>query len=248
MTRFVIDHQCPQCGAPAALDETDRFFRCEYCRVASLLTVADHFRYVLPHHAPSGKELIYVPYWRLKGMLFSCLEQTVAGRFIDTSIQAVPTSSLPMSVGFRCQTQKLHFAVTRTDGVFLKGETGRSHFLNLVTERFSGGLRRPILHQAYIGETVSQIYAPFYLDGKMHDAILNTPLAAGDPEALEPVLNRHEKPDWPLTFLATLCPHCGWDLEGDRSSLVLSCGNCRTAWWAPEKRLEQLAVAHVPPR
>ena len=59
MTSFIIEHQCPQCGAPAELEETDRLFQCGYCRVKSYLTIPDYFRYTLPHHAPAGKELIY---------------------------------------------------------------------------------------------------------------------------------------------------------------------------------------------
>ena len=37
-----------------------------------------------------------------------------------------------------------------------------------------------------------------------------------------------------LTFLATLCPKCGWTLNGQRDSVVLTCSNCETAWEASE--------------
>ena len=49
-----------------------------------------------------------------------------------------------------------------------------------------------------------------------------------------------------LDFLATLCPHCGWDLTGGRDSLVLACENCHRAWRADGKRLVELKLAHLP--
>ena len=45
-------NQCPQCGAPADLEETDRLFACPFCRVTSLLLTRDYFRYVLPARNP----------------------------------------------------------------------------------------------------------------------------------------------------------------------------------------------------
>ncbi len=246
MPNFIIEHQCPQCGAPAELEETDRLFRCGFCRVGSYLTVPKVFRYVLPHKAPAGKELIWFPYWRFKGMLFSCLKNKTENRYIDFSHQAVPSLHFPVSVGFRSQTQKLHFAGTRHEGIFIKPHLDMARFEEVITEQFSQGLPKPILHQAQIGETVSLLYAPFYRNGRLVDAILNEPLAIGGPDDLEPLLARREPPDWPINFLATLCPQCGWDLIGERNSLVLNCTNCHTAWRARKTRLEELKVAHLP--
>ncbi|MGD9137268.1 MAG: hypothetical protein PVH42_10930, partial [Desulfobacterales bacterium] len=33
----LIEYQCPQCGAPATIEETDRLFTCQFCRVNSYL-------------------------------------------------------------------------------------------------------------------------------------------------------------------------------------------------------------------
>ncbi|MCK7511676.1 MAG: hypothetical protein MZV70_51600 [Desulfobacterales bacterium] len=51
----------------------------------SLLLTRDYFRYVLPARNPAGKELIYVPYWRFKGMLLFSLPAGVEYKFIDVS-------------------------------------------------------------------------------------------------------------------------------------------------------------------
>jgi hypothetical protein len=46
--------------------------------------------------------------------------------------------------------------------------------------------------------------------------------------------------------MATLCPHCGWDLKGQRNSLVLTCENCSSVWKASKNGFVKLSAAHVP--
>jgi len=246
VTNFIIEHQCPQCGAPAELEETDRLFRCGFCRVGSYLTVPGFFRYSMPHKAPAGKQLIYYPYWRFKGMLFSCLEKGVENRFLDVSHQALRSTQFPLNIGFRGQTQKLRFASTEADGTFLRPDVAFEDVLAGWRDQYSAKLPKPILHQDFIGETWSLIYAPFYQDGKIVDAVLNQPVPGSRADQLEDGLLHADTRQWPMDFLATLCPQCGWDLDGDRDSLVLDCGNCHTLWWEKKGKLEPLKAAHVP--
>ncbi|HLA26741.1 MAG TPA: hypothetical protein VJZ49_02480, partial [Syntrophales bacterium] len=65
-----IDHQCPQCGAPVTLDEADRLLLCPFCRTKLYLFVSDHFRYFIPAPEARSRDIIYLPYWRLKGLSF----------------------------------------------------------------------------------------------------------------------------------------------------------------------------------
>jgi predicted RNA-binding Zn-ribbon protein involved in translation (DUF1610 family) len=247
VTAFVIEHQCPQCGAPAELEETDRLFECGYCRVKSYLTTPDYFRYTLPHSAPAGKELIYYPYWRFKGMFFSCLEKNIDMRFLDVSHQALPSVHFPINIGFRGQTQKLRFAAGQEGGTFLKPAVAFDDVLALWREQYSSKLPKPILHQEFIGETWSMIYAPFYLDDRVMDAVLNEPVSTARADQITGGLLQTGDPlDWQINFLATLCPHCGWDLAGQRDALTLACDNCQRVWWERKGRLEQLNAAHVP--
>lgn len=245
MTSFIIEHQCPQCGAPAELEETDRLFKCEFCRVGSYLDVPDVFRYTLPHKAPSGKELIYFPYWRFKGMLFTCVPGNIENRYVDISQQAIATPHVPFSLGFRSQTQKLKFAGIDSEGVFLKPELTRADMLTNLTARFNATIRKTILHQAEIGETISLLYAPFYLDSRLKDAILSKAVSNATPEELIPLMKDTVPPNWPLRFIPTICPACGWDLAGLKDALALACTNCNTMWWARGGKLKQLKVAHV---
>jgi ribosomal protein S27AE len=246
VTSFIIEHQCPQCGAPAELEETDRLFQCGYCRVKSYLTVPDYFRYTLPHHAPAGKELFYFPYWRFKGMLFSCLKKNIDMRFLDISHQALGSVHFPVNIGFRGQTQKLRFATAQEGCTFLRPDVAFEDVQTLWREQFSAKLPKPILHQDFIGETWSMIYAPFYFGTRVMDAVLNEPVSTARADQLTEGLLQADDREWPINFLATLCPHCGWDLTGGRDALVLTCGNCRRMWWERKGRLEQLKAAHIP--
>ena len=245
MTAFIIEHQCPQCGAPAQLEETDRLFRCGYCRVNSYLTAPGFFRYTLPHKAPTGKELIYYPYWRFKGMLFSCLKKSIESRFLDVSHQALRSAHFPLNIGFRGQTQKLRFAAADARATFIKPDIPFDEVLAMWSQQYSARLPKPILHQDYIGETLSMIYAPFYLDAKVMDAVLDQPVSAMPADQIREGLLQADADIGDINLLATICPQCGWDLRGDRDSLALNCDNCHTLWWEKKGKLEQLKTAHM---
>ncbi len=246
MTAFIIEHQCPQCGAPAELEETDRLIRCDFCRVGSYLTVPKFFRYTIPHKAPAGTDIIYYPYWRFKGMLFSRLNGKIEKRFLDVSQQALPSQHFPINIGFRGQTQKLRFAAVEEEATFIKPQIPFDKVLEDWTRQYSSRFRNTILHQDYIGETCSLIYAPYYLKQQVMDGVLNQPASPLKVDQIEDGLLKTDKPNWPIKFLATLCPHCGWDLEGDRDSLTLNCDNCKKVWWSKKGKLSELKTAHMP--
>jgi DNA-directed RNA polymerase subunit RPC12/RpoP len=225
-----IQYQCPQCGAPATLRESDRLFTCGYCRVKSYIMTQGVAQYHLPHKAPASRDLIYFPYWRFKGMLFSCQPDGVQAQFIDTSHQACPSTRFPVSLGLRTQALTLGLVTAQTPGYFITPQTSLKAAMAIFGRRFNHSRSHALLHQAHIGETVSVIYAPFYRDHGLVDAVLNRPLPQ-DPQApWEPA----EFPGGPartrFQFIPNLCPHCGWDLEGARDAQVLSCPNCRTLW------------------
>jgi predicted RNA-binding Zn-ribbon protein involved in translation (DUF1610 family) len=246
LTAYIVEHQCPRCGGPAELEESDRLFRCTFCKAGSYLSVPDFFRYVLPHKAPAGKELIYFPYWRFKGMLFFCVPGQIKNNFVDVSQQAVASPYFPFSLGFRSQTQKLRVADGNCPGIYLKPRAAKAELLERLNENFSTKLPKPLLLSAQIGEAYSMLYAPFYLESRLMDAMLNEPTVSGTAEQIEPLLNQTLAPDWPITFIPTLCPLCGWDLEGERDTLGLTCPNCTAVWMAKGQQLERLPVEHQP--
>ncbi len=230
------------------LEETDRLFSCGFCRVRSYLLQVDHFRYLLPGKAPTGRELFLFPYWRFKGMLFSSAPSGMQQRFIDISHPAAAGDPFPVSLGLRSQALKLRFVQPDHEGFFLKPTTPPSQVLHALTTRFNPSLPKPILHQAYVGETLSLIWSPFYLDGarRLCDAVLNQPISETLPDAFSPSLYPGGAADARLRFVATLCPACGWDLEGSRESLVLNCRNCNTCWHPTADGLSRLNFGHLP--
>jgi ribosomal protein S27AE len=246
VTSFIIEHQCPQCGAPAELTETDRLLSCGFCRVKSYLTAPGFFRYVIPHRAPEGKELIYIPYWRFKGMLFSCLPRKIAHRFIDTSYQAVASVDFPFNIGFRGQTQKLRFAASVTEGTFVKPGVSFDDIFPKLRENYSPTPSKSILHQEFIGETRSLIYSPFYFDTKLMDGVTNRPVSKTRREDLPDNFLQADRGRRPINFLAALCPNCGRDLDGERDCLALTCENCQSAWWEKRGKLVQVKTIHFP--
>jgi len=245
MSGYKIEHQCPQCGAPAILEETDRLFKCAYCRVQSYLLRKNYFRYILPSKAPAGKGLFYVPYWRFKGMLFSSAGNTIHHRFIDASHQALGSSSFPISVGLRSQTLKLKFVLPKTKGLFLRPTQPFEKAMQIFKDRFNTGLPRPIYHQAHIGETLSMIYSPFYMDKKIMDGILNRPIAHHVPKGFNIADLPSKHPNDHIRFIAAICPGCGWNLDGQRDSLVLTCSNCQSAWRPGTGELRRLKISHI---
>jgi hypothetical protein len=243
---FLIEHQCPQCGAPAILKETDRLFACQYCRVNSYLMPDGFFCYLLPHPPDTNKDIVYFPYWRFKGMLFFCGPSGVNNRFIDVSHQAIDAPIFPVSVGVRSQAMKLRFATADMDGRFLAPRQTFDKFLSTFQERFGKSLPKPILHQANIGETLSIIYSPFYLTDKLHDAVIDKPVSARLPENFDIDNFSGDRPQWQIRFVPTLCPNCGWDLSGEPEALVLGCKNCNTVWYPVGQRLKKLKFAQLP--
>ncbi|MFC1821956.1 hypothetical protein ACFL9T_04555 [Thermodesulfobacteriota bacterium] len=245
-SRLLIEHQCPQCGAPATLEETDRLFACAYCRVKSYLTSSDYFRYLLPHSAPKDKELLFFPYWRFKGMHFLCASSGIEHRIVDESQRALGSRQFPVSVGIRSQVMKLRFVSPETEGRFLDPERAPKDEFDSFDQRFARSLPKPIFYQCFIGETLSLIYAPFYIDREIYDAVLNEPVTNNLPEENDISSFSGGRPDWRVRFIPAQCPDCGWDLEGDKDSFVLNCPNCPALWYPGKKKFRKMIFSTMP--
>ena len=179
-------------------------------------------------------------------MLFSCLTDGIENRYVDMSHQAVKSDLFPISVGLRSQALKLRFATANDNGYYLKPSFPRKQVIDIFTNRLNMGLPEPVLKQDYIGETLSIIYSPFYITDKIHDAVLNKPLNWKIPEGFDGAEFPGGAPDWKINFLPTLCPNCGWDMEGEKDSLALSCKNCNTLWQAGKKGFTPLNFGKIP--
>ena len=242
-TNWQIEQCCPQCGAPVTLDETDRLLACPFCRTRLYLVPEGHFRYHIPPAAGAEGELLYIPYWRLRGSSFTVSAFEVTNRFVDTSALAADIPGLPSTLGFRPQVLKLRFVSPATEGRFIPADRTALQAIPGLSGTPGG-----VFHQRFIGETVSLIHAPLLLrGGTLCDAVLGRPVCTC---AIEDQERLHATPagaQGQVRFVPTLCPHCGWDMEGERDSLVLICRNCNSAWACPGQAFIHVEFAVMTP-
>lgn len=232
---FIIEQECPQCGATLELTETDRILSCPFCDVQSYLFSPSYFRYILPHKAPE-KDIIYVPYLRFKGSVFFCGERSTGHRIIDITQTGIKLSGIPISLGFRPQAMKARFATGETQEKFLRFSLKAVDILTRAAKLSTSG-KQGILHKAFIGETMSIMYLPVYIeDGKLYDAVLDRPLPGFKEDTVNIDTQLIKKFPETISFIPTLCPKCGWTIKGERDSVVLLCDNCVTAWEVKDKK------------
>jgi hypothetical protein len=243
---FTVEQECPQCGAPIALEETDHLIICPYCNIKNYLFAQDYFRFVLPPKV-SNRDILYAPYMRFKGEAFLCEGATIDHSIVDLTYQGTTFEQLPISLGLRPQAMKMRFVTPDVHGFFLRCSLKPLDVLANVGKRTSALAPGTLFHRAYIGEAFSLIFLPLFVRGdRIFDAVINRPIAQLSDGAVFPPSGSDDKPAWRITFMATICPHCGGDLEGERDSVVLNCGNCDTAWEAAEGRLIEVDCQVVP--
>lgn len=226
---------CPSCGAPVELAEADRLVSCSYCDGLNYLVNSGPLRFILPHEVPArlGEEnLIYLPYLRFKGHIYTCSGKDLTHDIVDTTQLGYNDAKLPASLGLRPQAMKVRLYGPEQRGQFIK-------LTEKVVDVFSKAAQlsdsvttrtHELYHRSFIGETISFIYLPTYLKSTtLVDGVLNRPLCRRMGREL---LNYTTAPTqkWLPRFLPAICPHCGAALQAEKDSLVLSCSNCQTLW------------------
>jgi len=239
-SNFQIEQQCPQCGAPIILDETDRILTCGFCRIRVYLATEDHFRFYFPPKEGIAEPLYFLPFWRIKGLSYTIGESEILSKYFDTNFLAMDTDLLPHSLGLRPQAMKLFFVGSGdVSGRFIasSGETGEN-LLKKYRNRSPGKYDREI----FIGERKSVIYAPVYFaDSHVYDAILKKPLLDSPANTpLESLFENSPAEKWHVEFIPLLCPQCGADLPGEKDALIVFCKNCHSAWNPGEKNFPQV--------
>jgi len=227
-SNFKIEQQCPQCGAPIILDETDRILSCKFCRTHVYLATDDHFRYYIPPAGGISENIYFIPYWRLKGLSYVIKAHDVSYKYFDTSFISFNSPLLPHSLGLRPQALKLKFVGNAdNEGKFIASseKTKENILKNYKTQADA-------LREIFIGESASVIYTPVYCaNGRIYDAILKRPLNLQKKDAeVEQALIAAQDEKWHVDFHPLLCPNCGADLPGEKDALILLCSNCLSAW------------------
>jgi predicted RNA-binding Zn-ribbon protein involved in translation (DUF1610 family) len=240
-----LEQECPQCAAPVALHDTDRLLRCPFCGVASVLSTSDFFRLALPLKSVSDS-VVHVPYLHCKGSIFVCNSRSIAHRIVDTSRLALELTGLPLSLGMRPQAMKLRYASPDMAGLFLHHSLSLTTMLEDINHRTLTADSDPEYHRAFIGDVINIIYLPLVIDNdRLLDGVLDRPLARL-PDGFDKALSAHHGPlQWRMSFLASICPQCGWNLAGERDSVALTCANCHTVWEADGNTLREVAFSVV---
>ena len=202
----------------------------------------DTLMYVLPNNAPD-KEIIYVPYLRFKGSVFFCGEISSGHRIIDITQTGVKLKGIPVSLGLRPQAMKARFVTDETPGEYIRFSLKAVDILNRAAKLSTLSDKEEIFHRAFIGETMSIMYLPIYLEQeRLYDAILNRLLANLNEcaDAIDSQLIK--KIPGSISFIPTICPKCGWTMKGERDSVVLLCENCVTAWEVKDKKYSNIKM------
>lgn len=244
MVQLQVRQECPQCGGIATISENDRLVTCSYCGVKNFLYANGVSRYLVPpRKEPSGEQpYLCVPYIRFKGTVFQVIGNHITHRVVDTTQIALKIPGLPPSLGVRPQAMELkHLSRTFPARYMLRsmnpGEIlGKAAMLSQKKKDGKG----PLFHQAYIGEALSIIYLPVMSrDESIVDAVNGLPAHASRQQVLSHKTTSYNQ-KWAVSFLATLCPHCGASLDGQPDSLVVICANCHRGWFQQGKALKQL--------
>jgi hypothetical protein len=241
-----IELRCPQCSAPVTLEESDRILSCAFCRVRLCLSFNGAARYCLSAPDLPDENLIYVPYWRYRGMSFTVQGLEIRHRVADNSHLATHVPGLPSTLGFRPQVLRLKPMVPGRGNRFLQPQRSFEQVRTGTNGSGSQGLVTwgepdpPGTYAALIGETVHLVYSPVVpKEDVLWDPVLRRPLAGADADALERMMPGPAQREI-LRFLPMICPKCGWDLAGEKDTLVPVCRNCHTLWDSKRGGLSEL--------
>jgi DNA-directed RNA polymerase subunit RPC12/RpoP len=245
-----VEQPCPQCGGLITLSASDRLLTCPYCGVKNFLRSNGPFRFALPtpHDPVEPDQLLYAPYLRFKGNVFFITEKGISYRVVDTTQDGFPMPGLPPTLGVRPQAMKLFRLNRESRGRFLRLAVKARVILDKAARinALSKKDGKELYHRAYIGEEVSFIYLPMVRrDAQLLDAVVDAPLIDLDTVASYPLKGAPFKTRWQVRFQATLCPRCGWSLDGEGDCLVLTCSNCDTAWQLGASGLERITCRLV---
>lgn len=247
--RWLIDFQCPRCAGNVCLEETERIFTCAWCRVKLCLGSRGPLECYIPAPPGPGENVLYVPYWRLKGMAFTCTAGSIHSGAVDLSHIALTAKTLPWSLGIQTQLARLRFLAPGVTGTFFAptltiGQAIAGCEANLKQLGVSPWTETA-LHRAWIGEQTSLLYYPLARrDGQIVDTLQDRMFeSVGQWDAQTPAA---KQPDVQVRFYAAACPDCGVDLDGDRDTLVLTCRNCDRAWKRGSEGFEETPFYVVP--
>lgn len=172
MSSLSLSHQCPQCGAPVELEETDHIFACPFCQVRLFIHAHGPLQYYMKPRIKAPGTLIYVPYWRLRGTAYVLDSESMQHKILDSSLLATSSPCLPPSLGLRTQALALHFVEPETPGYFLRPGFPSAGFKKKLLNAVPG--LRPVHGPkltSCVGDALSLVFLPVFQDKELTDGI-----------------------------------------------------------------------------
>ncbi len=250
-----ISHPCPSCGGPVEMQEADRLTSCLYCDVQSYMVHSGLQRYVLPDQVPAHiarEKILYFPYLRFKGNMFTCQGMEVQTKVLDTTHRGLETDMLPLSLGMKPQAMKVALVSKALTGLFVRRQDTAIKVLQrayLVEDTITEMNEQALNHRAFIGETVSCIYLPLYIEnGLVYDGVLTRKIGRVEPWLTDKTTLVRYQQEWEPRFLATICPQCGASMQGEHDSLVMNCYNCDSCWTEKKGKFVPVPYMRLSPR
>ncbi|HEC67769.1 MAG TPA: hypothetical protein ENI35_03015 [Candidatus Desulfofervidus auxilii] len=135
MQKWHIQTNCPQCGAPVCLKETQRVLNCEYCKTRLYLFSQPFFCYMFSPKDPEA-QVLFIPFWRIKGITFSLkMPPKIEAKIIDKTLMAIDIPLAFTSLGVRPQAVNLEFANVEKRGIFLSPQMGFKEVFHKLKEK-----------------------------------------------------------------------------------------------------------------
>lgn len=194
-------------------------------------------RYVLPDAIPDHidpSSIVYFPYLRFKGNIYTCCGREVGCKVLDTTHQGLEVRMLPPSLGLRPQAMKIVMVHKAMTGTFIKRSATPAAVLQRaekLARSVIDSVEDNLYHRAFIGETVSCLYLPLYVDNdQVHEGVLNRVLGPYEDWLKNPENGMKFRASWQPSYLSMICPRCGDAMQGEPDSLIVSCFNCDSCW------------------
>ncbi|TLN14154.1 hypothetical protein FDZ71_08055, partial [bacterium] len=164
---------CPQCGGEVSMEVGERILSCRFCRTGLYISTRGPLVYRLPLSAEyKGKEVFYLPFWRIKGLRYKVASGTgeVEAHLLDLTAPAQKLMPKGANLGIRPQAWRLTLSnwppLAPVADVPLSGAVNEEEIERLTG---SGG---DYLFTRLIGEAVYLLLAPFTTTEKNGKALL----------------------------------------------------------------------------
>lgn len=257
---------CPQCGGEVLLEAGNPLLYCPFCRTNLHMTTDGPLCYMIPPwNGPrgSGEDIVYVPYWRFRGMHYRVIGRNrIEAAILDTTTGACTGLPVEASLGIRPQAGVLRL-VSDTWHMIPHDRPERDAIEHIYRRLHTLYDHRDPGIERFVGERKCLVYAPFRMD--------TTKGAPGKACRLAPLRDRDIRDTWrslsdeavtriregfmrvmapDYVFLPLICPECGSDLPALSGAVVYPCCSCSRVWKVSGRRLTPMeyCLCHPPVR